>query len=43
MNFTVLDNIFNNINKWLEFAERKNAFVFSFFSLIAFLPHSLEK
>lgn len=29
-----LFNIFNNINRWLEFAEKKNTYIFSFFSLI---------
>jgi hypothetical protein len=35
----LLNNIFNNVNKWLEFAERKNAYIFSFFSLmVIFTP-----
>lgn len=35
----LLENIFNNINKWLEFSERKNAYIFSLFSLmIIFTP-----
>jgi hypothetical protein len=31
--------LFNNINRWLEFAEKKNTYIFSFFSLmIIFTP-----
>jgi len=31
--------IFDNINKWLDFSERKNAYIFSFFSLmVVFTP-----
>jgi hypothetical protein len=35
----ILGYIFNNVNKWLEFSEKKNTYVFSFFSLmIIFTP-----
>ena len=39
----LLNNIFNNINRWLEFSERKNAFVISFFSLIIIFTPFIEK
>jgi hypothetical protein len=36
---TTLLNIFNNINRWLEYAEKKNTYIFSLFSLmIIFTP-----
>jgi hypothetical protein len=35
----LLFTLFNNINRWLEFAERKNTYTFSFFSLmVIFTP-----
>ena len=34
---TCLEFIFSNVNHWLDHAEKKNAFVFSSFSLISFL------
>ena len=35
----LLFTLFNNINRWLEFAEKKNTYTFSFFSLmIIFTP-----
>ena len=34
---TCLEFIFSNVNRWLDHAEKKNAFVFSTFSLISFL------
>ena len=34
---TCLEFIFSNVNRWLDHAEKKNAVVFSTFSLISFL------
>jgi len=39
----VLENIFNNVNRWLEFSERKNTYVFSFFSLMAIFTPFINK
>jgi len=39
----VLENIFNNVNKWLEFSERKNTYVFSFFSLMVIFTPFINK
>ena len=36
---TILSNVFTNINFWLKYAEKKNTYIFSFFSLmIIFTP-----
>ena len=38
-NETILLNVFTNINFWLKYAEKKNTYIFSFFSLmIIFTP-----
>jgi hypothetical protein len=38
-----LEAIFNNVNRWLEFAEKKNAYVFTFFSLIVIFTPFIGK
>jgi hypothetical protein len=39
----LLNGIFHNVNKWLEFAERKNTYIFSFFSLIVIFTPFIGK
>jgi hypothetical protein len=39
----ILFNIFININKWLEYAEKKNTYIFSFYSLIIVFTIILER
>jgi hypothetical protein len=40
---SILNTIFNNINRWLEFAEKKNAYIFSFFSLMVIFTPFVSK
>jgi hypothetical protein len=39
----ILFNIFTNVNKWLEYAEKKNTYIFSFYSLIIVFTIILER
>jgi hypothetical protein len=38
-----LVELFTNINRWLEYAEKKNAYIFSFFSLMVIFIPFIEK
>jgi hypothetical protein len=38
-----LFELFTNINRWLEYAERKNAYIFSFFSLMVIFTPFIAK
>jgi hypothetical protein len=40
---TKLEAIFDYVNRWLEFAERKNTYIFTFFSLIVIFTPFIEK